>query len=477
VSYLDSLAKEQQIYENCLDVHGLPPIFHYWTGHHLLPKLKPFGFNSPTDMFAQHLEKACRVGVPARFVSLGAGNCDLEIDLAAGLQFRGHDFTLDCLDVNPAMLERGRLAAERAGLSSKVNLVASDLNNWNPAGQYDAVIANQSLHHVVNLEGLFDSVQRTLRPGGEFLISDMIGRNGHQRWPEALAVIHEFWTKLPPSYRFNRLLSGYEELYQSWDCSVEGFEGVRSQDILPLLLERFHFHIFIPYGNVIDPFIDRAFGPHFDPSSSWDRAFIDAVHRRDDAEIASGRLTPTHMIAVVAKEPAEPRFPGCLSPEFCVRAPDKQVKIDAPTPSPYDWSTWPHDPKTELQIACRHLADFGPQIQKTTAWALGIQSLLEERTQWASNLDQLLKDRAAWGFSLDKVIEERTAWALTLEADLAKQTALAGELQHKVTALEQEVEERTLWALRLQQEQAHRPGSRLFHLAARLRSGIRRLFT
>jgi hypothetical protein len=54
------------------------------------------------------------------------------------------------------------------------------------------------------------------------------------------------------------------------------FEGIRSQDILPLLLEYFHFEVFIPYGNVIDPFIDRTFGPNFDSSREWDRDF----HRR-----------------------------------------------------------------------------------------------------------------------------------------------------------------------------------------------------
>jgi SAM-dependent methyltransferase len=486
VSYRDSLAKEQQIYENCVDVHGLPPIFHYWTSHHLLPKVQAFGFKSPSDMFAQHLEKACHAGRPSRFVSLGSGNCDLEIDLARTLQRHGHDFILDCLDVNPAMLERGRLAAEQAGLSNRINFIASDLNSWQPDREYDAVVANQSLHHVVNLEALFDNVKRTLRPGGEFLISDMIGRNGHQRWPEALAVIHEFWSKLPPSYRYNQLLSCYEELYQSWDCSVEGFEGVRAQDILPLLIDRFHFHIFIPYGNVTDPFIDRAFGPHFDPASAWDRAFIDAVHRRDDAELASGRLTPTHMMAVLANEPiSAPRFPAGLSPDRCVRAPDKIVQ-PSPQQKPYDWGAWPHDTQTELEIACQRLAQAAPEIRQRTLWAQDLQKLLDERTKWAVMLDKEMQERTAWGFGLDQHVSELIARVLALQADLEKCAALAPGMYQKVSALEQEVEERTLWALRLQQELAeqtsraerldrelfnliHRP----FYLARRVLSAIR----
>lgn len=478
MSYLDSLAKEQQVYENCLDVHGLPPIFHYWSNRYLLAKLQPFGFSSTHEMFAKYLAKACHTCAnPPRFLSLGAGNCDLEIDLARGLNASGYTFTLDCLDVNPVMLERGRLAGEQTGVSPHLNFLSSDLNSWSATHEYDAVIANQSLHHVVNLEGLFESVKRSLRPGGLFLISDMIGRNGHQRWPEALAIVQQFWRRLPPSYRFNQVLGYYEELYQDWDCSAEGFEGVRSQDILPLLHDRFHFHLLIPYGNVIDPFIDRGFGHHFDPASEWDLSFIDEVHRRDEAELASGRIKPTHMIAIVANEPSTaPQI--SVSPESCLRSPDKSVPSPPPE-SPYDWNSWPHDRQTELEIACRRLAETGREIKQRTAWALGLQSFLEQRT--------------AWALSLEQDVEARTAWARRIENDSEIQAlafqALVRDLQTKIADLEQEIEDKSLWALSLKQQHAEQTAraERLdvelyklihnpLHLAARLLTGIRNRF-
>jgi hypothetical protein len=72
---------------------------------------------------------------------------------------------------------------------------------------------------------------------------------------------------------------------------------VRAQDILPLLIQRFEFHLFFPFGNPIDPFIDRTFGPNFDRSRRSDRAFIDEVQERDARELAAGNLKPAHMIA------------------------------------------------------------------------------------------------------------------------------------------------------------------------------------
>jgi hypothetical protein len=88
----------------------------------------------------------------------------------------------------------------------------------------------------------------------------------------------------------------------NWDCAVEGFEGIRAQDILPLLTERFGFTFFLAFGNVISPFVDRSFGHHFDPAREWDRHFIDRVHARDQTEIEAGTITPTHMMAVMRND-------------------------------------------------------------------------------------------------------------------------------------------------------------------------------
>jgi len=34
-----------------------------------------------------------------------------------------------------------------------------------------------------------------------------------------------------------------------WDCSKQGFEGIRAQDILPLLVKKFSFRSFLGFGN------------------------------------------------------------------------------------------------------------------------------------------------------------------------------------------------------------------------------------
>jgi SAM-dependent methyltransferase len=329
-AYLAHVENETVRFDAQEEVHDLPAIAHYWSNQYLRPRLETFGFSDPEQFFASTLERTFGdfPAKPARFISIGAGNCDAEVRIARSLIERGIvDFTIECLELNPSMRERGAALALEAGVAAQVLPVAGDFNRWQPQHEYAAVIANQSLHHVVGLEGLFDAIARAIGQHGVFATSDIIGRNGHQRWPEALAIVREFWRELPKEYRYNLQLQRREKTFRDWDCAREGFEGVRAQDILPLLIERFDFDFFFAHSNLIDPFIDRAFGPHFDAESERDRAFIDRVQARDDAEILAGNITPTHMLAVLrGKGPRSeggdaPKTWKHLTPAFCLRRP------------------------------------------------------------------------------------------------------------------------------------------------------------
>ncbi len=304
-TYQKKIQQELAAYENMVNVHELPAIFHYWTNKYLSPIFKEAGFSTIEEFFASNLLTAknrVNTGTMTNFVSVGAGNCDLEVSVAKNLISAGfNDFVLECLEINPSMLQRGKKIAQENGVLSNMCFVEADFNTWVASKKYDGIMANQSLHHVSELEYLFDQINNALHANGSFVISDIIGRNGHQRWPESLEIVNKFWKELPENYKFNVLLNRLETEYDNWDCSKEGFEGIRAQDVLPLLLERFQCEKFVGFGNAIDIFVDRCFGHNFNPESEWDRDFIDRVHAEDDAGLKSGKLTPTHMMAVFVK--------------------------------------------------------------------------------------------------------------------------------------------------------------------------------
>lgn len=357
--YENRLQNEQSFYKEVTDVHDLPDIFDYWSNKYLAHDMWRFGFSSPNEFFAYYMEgflsnsfqrdsrvvsafKSFRSNPNQRYsrvlasiksfllnpgrritriLSIGSGNCDLELEISQKLLAAGFkDFTIECIELNEDMLERARTAASEAGMKEHFIFTRCDFNEWTPVTNYEIVMANQSLHHVLNLEGLFDAVQQSLRSDGLFLISDMIGRNGHMRWPEAMDRLKPFWDELPENYRYNRLLNRHEEQYINHDCSTEGFEGIRAQDILSLLMERFSFKFFFPFGNIIFVFIDRTFGHNFDADADWDKDFIDRVHACDEACMISGEIKPTSMLTVLTKRETEMvlRHPA-LTPQHCLR--------------------------------------------------------------------------------------------------------------------------------------------------------------
>jgi SAM-dependent methyltransferase len=327
-AYAARLEAERQIFAGNLNVHDLPEIYHYWSNKHWLPQHQPFGFTCPDSFFCLYLEEQLdspQTKSPVTFVSIGAGNCDTEIRLAEMLIKRGHhQFTIECVDLNSDMLDRGKHSAKQAGVVNNLAFAQADFNKWQPKHPYAGVIANQSLHHAEDLEHLFSSIKLALGDTGIFVTSDMIGRNGHMLWPEAMNVVREYWQELPNAYRYNQQLSRHEEMYEYWDCSKWGFEGIRAQDILPLLITNFHFEAFFGFANVIDPFIGRAFGHNFDVKKEWDREFIDRVSLRDQEEMRAGRVKPTHLLAAMRSTPvALQKFIPPFTPEFCVRLVDK----------------------------------------------------------------------------------------------------------------------------------------------------------
>ncbi len=327
MSYGEKIQEEIGIYEKVEIVHALPAIFHYWSHNYNRPKLESLGFSSLNDFYTGYIaqitnlspEKTCEI------LSVGSGNCDAEVALAELLLEMDIDnFTFSCLDLNPHMLERGKqLAAERQ-LLPRFRFIKTDINGWQANQQYQIIIANQSLHHFIDLEILFEKIYASLDDKGFFLSNDIIGRNGHMRWPEALERVHALWSLLEDRHKWNHQLNRFESVYVNWDCSAQGgFEGIRAQDILPLLVKRFKFHLFLGFSNVINVFVDRGFGPNFDVENSFDCRFIDFVNQLDDYYIEQGKLKPTQMIAAMTKTEIAPiKVYRNLTPEFCVRVPD-----------------------------------------------------------------------------------------------------------------------------------------------------------
>jgi SAM-dependent methyltransferase len=324
-AYQQRLTQEIDRFREVTNANDLPEIYSYWYERYVTPKFDELGIASLDSFYAQPIIELCgkRNGTVVRIASLGSGNGELEVRLAQSVVGAGFaNFEVSCIELNGTMQQRTQALADAAGVGGHLRLIEADLNAWTADGEYDVVIASHSLHHVVALEHVFQQVASGLKSDGVLLVNDMIGRNGHMRWPEALLFVQSIWTQLPDRFKYNQQLKVLDEQFVNRDCSSEGFEGIRAQDILPLLLRTFHPELFLAFANIIDVFVDRGYGHNFDVASPDDAQFIDRVARLDDLAIDLGLVKPTHLIASFRPQPIPVRFSRHWSPDFCVRDPD-----------------------------------------------------------------------------------------------------------------------------------------------------------
>lgn len=314
-------------YAEVEEMHDLSSAADYLNNRYLRPRLQMvFGTGSVAEFYARNIAAAVERTGCSVAVSLGAGYGSQEIEIVKWAQANGLPaFKIICLELSPILVDRIRKAASAEGLEDFILGKEADLNQpLTVEGPVAAVMAHHSLHHFVELERIFFEVDKLMHPEGSFLTMDMIGRNGHMRWPETLSVVRSIWQMLPDRLKWDHSFGRLDRWFENWDCSIEGFEGIRSQDILPELLARFRFEKFYANGGVADIFTDRRFGPNFAMDNSVDRAFLEAVQALEDKLISDGCITPVQIFAVMRSL----RSTTCPSTPFCYNGlmPDKALR-------------------------------------------------------------------------------------------------------------------------------------------------------
>jgi SAM-dependent methyltransferase len=322
--YEARVASQIDQYSETIDIHDLPGIFDYWSSTYLDPKIENvFGATEAREIIsAVWTENEPIASKGYSFASLGAGDCSVELAVARQLIARGvENFTIDAFELSGSLLDRARAAIQEHALEEHFRLLECDVNYYQIESTYDGVMAHYSLHHFLNLERIFDNVKQMLGPKANFVVWDMIGRNGHMRWPETLSILEHVWKILPDVKKYNHQLRQMWPKFINFDCSKEGFEGIRAQDILPALMKRFCASHFVVAGGITEIFVDRSFGPNFNLGNEWDLRFIDFVEHLNSRLVECGSIKPTMMYAIFKTEPCDCRHEGHLTPEFCLRLP------------------------------------------------------------------------------------------------------------------------------------------------------------
>ena len=143
--------------------------------------------------------------------------------------------TLTLLDASEDLAKRA--AARFAESGHKVRCLVGDINNGLPGEDcYDIIICVSALHHLANLEEVLSQINVRLKPDGEFWsIGEQVGRNGNRLWPEAMKAANNIFSTLPERLRMNAHTKKADDSIPDDDFSIGCFEGIRSEEIIPLL--------------------------------------------------------------------------------------------------------------------------------------------------------------------------------------------------------------------------------------------------
>jgi SAM-dependent methyltransferase len=173
-------------------------------------------------------------------VSLGCGAGHNERRWARLGVFR----RLEGVDLSAPRVESARRAAHEQGLAGVLQFRVGDAMALEGEPEsLDVVLAEGSLHHLAPLEGLFERVERLLRPGGWLLVHDFVGPTRMQWTDRQLEAINGLLAVLPERFRRrwdgSSLKSALARPSRLRMLLQDPSEAVQSGAILPLLRSRF----------------------------------------------------------------------------------------------------------------------------------------------------------------------------------------------------------------------------------------------
>jgi ubiquinone/menaquinone biosynthesis C-methylase UbiE len=242
-----------------------------------------------------------------RLLSLGCGYGGQDLMIASRLS---RPFEIIAIDLNSRLFAE----AERRARSEDFNIqfVPADMNFISiQPGAFDVIYAHASLHHALNLEHLFDQIYCGLKDNGRLVVLDIIGKTQVLFWKENVEFAARLIRNLPFRYRpwvsklFWRsvMFNPYSVIEPYSEPAIQvGMEGIRQEEIEPLLQQRFTPVKLFKYNAYMRLICTNpAIGPRLDPAQPRARAYLDKLIDLEMQQIENGNLRATELLGVFEK--------------------------------------------------------------------------------------------------------------------------------------------------------------------------------
>jgi SAM-dependent methyltransferase len=232
-------------------------------------------------------------------LSLGCGHGTVERE-AIGL---GICETFVGLDISHEALDVAERDAENEGLGDRIDYRWADLNVADlERDAYDVVFAVQALHHVDDLEHLFDQIAASLRPGGLLVVNEYVGPARFQWLDKTQDLMNRILELLPEEYRVNPrdgIVKEHIERAPAEEVArVDPSESIRSDEISELLRSRFDVVYHADFGGTINQFLLADIAANFKDDDPKDVALLDLISLLEELLVAE-RVLPSDFAYIV----------------------------------------------------------------------------------------------------------------------------------------------------------------------------------
>ncbi len=242
-----------------------------------------------------------------RILVLGCGDGWLERSIAA------HPLVerIDAFDVAEGAVERARAEAKHQGLD-RIHYGVMDLNRTRiPTGPYEIIIAHSVIHHVENLDLLYDGLHAALVPDGLLLINEYVGPKRFQFSDRQISIINRLLLALPEPYRQGLVQEGiYPEKPRPTEelmIAIDPSEAVRSDEIVSYTERHFTILETLPGGGTILMQLLYDVVQNFDHASPEDRAMLELLCRTEELMLRDSGLPSDYLILAASHSPLVPR--------------------------------------------------------------------------------------------------------------------------------------------------------------------------
>jgi ubiquinone/menaquinone biosynthesis C-methylase UbiE len=224
-------------------------------------------------------------------LSIGCGNGVLERQARTV----GAVGSFDAYDIALGAIQEAQKLAMAEGID-RINYEVKNFNNLElPESHYDVVFASSAIHHIKNLEGLFEQIKKTLKPGGLFIMIEYVGPSQFQFTPKAVGIINDILSILPPRFRRLNTVPPQERLAfhvssVEYMNATDPSEAIRSAEILPLLKNSFEILEKKDFGGTINHMLLQGIIHNFEDGTPEGTSMLRLLLYFEDLLIREGIL-------------------------------------------------------------------------------------------------------------------------------------------------------------------------------------------